>query len=103
MPTALIAALGHELDALKSVRGAWLMLAMHAGQTEQSWMLGVDQDRQGSWQDVRDAIGRALAGDILGGRTLDALPLESSSLASTLRTGIPITAARRGFLQKLFR
>jgi hypothetical protein len=34
---------------------------------------------------------------------LDALPLEGSSLAVTLRTGIPIPAAKRGFLQKLFR
>ena len=64
-------------------------------------MLGVDHN--GSWQDVRDAIGRAVAGDVLGGRMLDAMPLEGSSLAATLRTGIPVTAAKRGFLHKLFR
>jgi hypothetical protein len=100
-PVALIEALGRELGNVRSVQGAWLMLAMRAG--EQNWMLGVDHD--GSWQDVRAAIGRAITGDVLGGRMLDALPLEGSSLASTLRTGIPIpvTAAKRGFLQKLFR
>lgn len=100
-PVDLIEALGRELQAVKSVQGAWLMLAMRAG--EQNWMLGVDHD--GSWQDVRAAIGRAITGDVLGGRMLDALPLAGSSLAATLRTGIPIpvTAAKRGFLQKLFR
>ena len=99
IPVDLIAGLGRELNAVKSVH--WLMLAMRAG--EQNWMLGVDHD--GSWQDVRAAIGRAITGDVLGDRMLDALPLKGSSLASTLRTGIPIpiTAASRGFLQKLFR
>jgi SseB protein C-terminal domain/SseB protein N-terminal domain len=101
IPDALIAALGRELGAVKSVRGAWLMLAMRAGQSEQSWMLGVDH--HGSWPDVQAAINRAVAGDVLKGRPLDALPLEGSSLASTLRTGIPVIAAKRGFLQKLFR
>ena len=101
IPTDLIAALTREFAAVKSVRGAWLMLAMRAGQSEQSWMLGVDHN--GPWQDVRDAIGRAISGDILAGRMLDALPLEGSSLADTLRTGIPITAGKSGFLQKLFR
>ena len=96
IPTDLIAALTREFASVKSVHGAWLMLAVHAGQTEQSWMLGVDH--QGSWQDVRDAIGRAISGDILGGRLLDALPLEGSALAATLRTGIPVTAGRSGFL-----
>jgi hypothetical protein len=94
IPTDLIEALGREFASVKSVRGAWLMLAMRGG--EQSWMLGVDH--QGSWQDVRDAIGRAIVGDILGGRVLDAMPLEGSSLAVTLRTGIPVTAAKSGFL-----
>jgi hypothetical protein len=101
IPDALIAALARELGAVKSVRGAWLMLASRAGEPQQSWMLGVDHE--GSWPDVRDAIGRAISGDILEGRTLDALPLEGSSLAVTLRTGIPVTAAKPGFLQKLFR
>lgn len=100
-PEALIAALGRELGALKSVKGAWLMLAMRAGQSEQSWMLGIDH--QGSWSDVQAAIGRAVAGDVLQGRPLDALPLDNSSLASTLRNGILVTAAERGFLKKLFR
>ena len=64
-------------------------------------MLGVDH--KGDWQDVRDAIGRAVAGDVLKGRLLDALPLDGQFARPTLRTGIPITAAKRGFLQKLFR
>ena len=49
------------------------------------------------------AIGRALVGDILQGRMLDAVPLGGSPLSSNLRTGIPVTAAKRGFIQKLFR
>jgi hypothetical protein len=101
MPDALIAALGSELGAIKSVRGAWLMLAMRAGQPERSWMLGVDHN--GSWRDVHAAIGRAVAGGVLKGRILDAMPLDDGSLSSTLRTGIPVTAANRGFLKKLFR
>ena len=96
IPVALIEALSRELGAVQTVKGAWLMLAMLPGNAEQSWMLGVDQT--GAWQDVQDAIGRALTGDVLKGRILDAVPLERSSLASTLRTGIPVTAARRGFL-----
>ena len=101
IPNALNAALAREFTSVKSVRGAWLMLAMRAGESEQSWMLGVDH--KGSWQEVRDAIGRALVGDILAGRMLDAMPLDGGSLSATLRTGIPITAAKPGFLQKLFR
>ncbi|KRQ96199.1 hypothetical protein CQ12_23415 [Bradyrhizobium jicamae] len=91
IPIDLIAALARELGVLKTVRGAWLMLAMLPGNAEQSWMLGIDHT--GAWQDVQDAIGRALTGDILEGKILDAVPLEGSSLASTLRTGIPVTAA----------
>jgi hypothetical protein len=100
-PQVLIDALGRELSALKGVTGAWLMLAMRSGQAEQSWMLGVDHS--GDWDAVRAAIGRALAGNILQGRMLDAVPLSDSSLAPTLRTGIPVIAAKRGFLSKLFR
>ena len=96
IPTALIEVLAREFAGVQSVRGAWLMLAMRGGEAEQSWMLGVDH--AGAWQDVQDAIGRTLTGDILKGRILDAVPLERSSLASTLRTGIPVTAAKRGFL-----
>jgi hypothetical protein len=91
VPTALIEALKREFSEVRSIRGAWLMLAMLAGNTEQSWMLGVDHT--GAWQDVQDAISRAIAGDILKGWMLDAVPLERSSLASTLRTGIPVIAA----------
>jgi hypothetical protein len=91
----LIEALARELDDVKSVQGAWLMLAMRAGESEQSWMLGVEH--HGSWQDVREAISRSLVGDILGGRMLDAMPLDGSSVAVTLRTGIPVTAAKGGF------
>jgi hypothetical protein len=96
IPSALIEALAREFADVKSVRGAWLMLAMRGGEAEQSWMLGVDHT--GAWQEVRDAIGRAIVGDILGGRVLDAMPLDGSSLAVTLRTGIPVTAAKPGFL-----
>lgn len=100
IPDALIAALGKELGAIRSVKGAWLMLAMRAHQPEQSWMLGVDHD--GAWPDVQQAIGRAVAGDVLGGRMLDAMPLDDGEVSSTLRTGIPIVAPKRGFFQKLF-
>lgn len=96
IPTALIEALAREFAALNAIRGAWLMLAQRGGQPEQSWMLGVDHS--GEWQDVREAISRALVGDILGGRMLDVMPLDGSPIAVTLRTGIPVTAARGGFL-----
>src|SRR5690242_13186796 len=49
-PTDLIASLAREFSATPAVRGAWLMLAMRAGQSEQSWMLGVDH--KGQWQTV---------------------------------------------------
>jgi SseB protein C-terminal domain/SseB protein N-terminal domain len=101
VPTALIEALAREFSTLKSLHGAWLMLASRAGEREQSWMLGVDHG--GPWEEIHAAISRALVGDILQGRMLDAMPLQGSSLSSTLRTGIPVTAAKRGFLQKLFR
>lgn len=101
VPTDLIAQLAREFGALDSVRCAFLMLAIRAGSSEPSWMLGVDHN--GSWEDVRAAIGRALHGDVLGGRMLDAVALDRTSLASTLRTGIPILAEKRGFLQRLFR
>jgi hypothetical protein len=101
IPGALISALGRELGALKTVRGAWLMLAMRSGESDQSWMLGIDHN--GEWQDIRAAIGRAVTGNILKGRLLDAMPLNDSSFSSTLRTGIPVTAEKRGFLSKLFR
>lgn len=92
-PTALIAALAQELGKLGSVHGAWLMLAARAGEPEQGWMLGVDQS--GDWSDVRAALGRALAGDVLQGRTLDAMPLDGSQFSSTLRTGIPVVTPKR--------
>jgi hypothetical protein len=34
---------------------------------------------------------------------LDAKPLDGGELSVTLRSGIPVIAAKRGFLQKLFR
>jgi hypothetical protein len=92
-PAALIAALARELGALPAVRGAFLMLAHRAGDPEQGWMLGVEQT--GDWAEVRAALGRALAGDVLQGRTLDSLPLDASSLSSTLRTGIPVVDPNR--------
>jgi SseB protein C-terminal domain/SseB protein N-terminal domain len=101
IPADLIAALAREFGQLSSVRSAFLMLAQRSGKSEPSWMLGVDHN--GSWEDVRAAIGRAIKDDVLGGWMLDAVSLHSSSLASTLRTGIPIIAAKSGLLQKLFR
>jgi hypothetical protein len=98
MPTDLIAGLSRELSAVNSVHAAYLMLATRSG--EPTWMLGVDHD--GSWQDVRAAVGRAVAGEVLGGHRLDALPLDNSAMSATLRTGIPVIAAKRGFFQKLF-
>jgi hypothetical protein len=96
VPTKLIAALGRELGALKSVRGAWLMQAMRGNQKEPSWMLGVDN--MGDWQGVQAAIGRALAGGQLLDRELDAMPLDHSPVSINLRTGIPVVAAKGGIL-----
>jgi hypothetical protein len=70
------------------------MLAMRDGQSEQTWMLGVDH--HGPWDEVTAAIGRAIVGDVLKGRPLDAVPLNDSSLSTKLRTGIPVTAAKAG-------
>jgi hypothetical protein len=96
VPTKLIAALGRELGAINSVRGAWLMQAMRASQGEPSWMLGVDN--MGSWQDVQAAISRALTGGQLLDRALDAMPLDHSPISINLRTGIPVVAAKGGIL-----
>lgn len=103
-PFDLIAALKRELSVVPMVRGAWLMLAMRQGASAQSWMLGVDHD--GVWQDVRDAIGRAVADDnVLGGWMLDAMPIDNSERSATLRGGIPIITAAptRGPFPKLSR
>jgi hypothetical protein len=96
VPAKLIAALGRELGALNSVRGAWLMQAMRASETEPSWMLGVDNI--GNWQDVQAAIGRALEGGGMLDRPLDAMPLDKSPISVNLRTGLPVVAARGGIL-----
>jgi SseB protein C-terminal domain/SseB protein N-terminal domain len=96
VPTKLIAALGRELGALKSVRAAYLMQAMRESQSNPSWMLGVDN--MGNWQDVQAAIGRALAGGELLDRELDAMPLDHSPISINLRTGIPVVAAQSGIL-----
>jgi SseB protein C-terminal domain/SseB protein N-terminal domain len=103
IPVDLIAALAREFEALPGMRGAWLMLAMREGASEQTWMLGVDH--KGDWQDVRAALSRAVKGDVLNGMMLDAMPLNAGELSVTLRTGIPILTAapKRGFIQKLFR
>lgn len=100
-PDALIAALARELGALKTVQGAWLMLVARAGESEQNWMLGVEHN--GAWRDVQGALNRAVRGDILDGRFLDAVPVTASSVSLHLRTGIPVMAAKRGFFSKLFR
>jgi hypothetical protein len=96
VPTELIAALGRELGALKSVRAAYLMQAMRGSQSNPSWMLGVDN--MGNWQDVQAAIGRALAGGQLLDRELDAMPLDHGPISINLRTGIPVVAAQSGIL-----
>lgn len=94
-PEDLIAALAKELATVKAVQGAWLMLAKIEGQSDQSWMLGVDHN--GDWPGVCAAVSRAMAEGALKGKFLDVVPLEQSSLAPTLRTGIPVIAAKRGF------
>ena len=96
VPARLVAALSRELGALQSVRGAWLMQALRASQSQPSWMLGVDN--MGSWQDVQAAIGRALTGGQLLDRALDAMPLDHSPISINLRTGIPVVAAKGGIL-----
>jgi hypothetical protein len=96
VPTRLIAALGRELGALKTVRGAWLMQAMRGNKGNPSWMLGVDN--MGGWPDVQAAIGRALAGGQLLDREFDAMPLDHSPISINLRTGIPVVAAKSGIL-----
>jgi hypothetical protein len=103
IPAELIAALAREFASTSTVRGAWLLMAMGTGRDAPSWMLGIDQN--GSWQTVLDAITRAVSGDMLKGRVLDAMPLDGSQMSATLRGGIPIMAAppKRGFLQNLFR
>lgn len=103
IPVDLIDALAREFSATPAVRGAWLMLAMRQGASEQSWMLGVDHT--GDWQVVRAAVARAVNGNVLNGMMLDAMPLNAGEFSVTLRGGIPILAAaqKRGFLQRLFR
>jgi len=100
-PDALIAALARELGALEGVKGAWLLLAHRADKREPSFLLGVDH--AGDWAPVSAAIGRAVTPDVLGGRYLDAIPLESSPLSRDLRGGIPIIAPKRRGLLSFFR
>ena len=100
-PEALIAALARELGALGSVSGAWLTLAHRQSHAEPSWMLGVKHD--GAWNDVRGAIGRAVAGNVLEGRMLDAMPVDGSNFSEKLRSGIPVIAAKRGLFSRLFK
>jgi hypothetical protein len=101
IPNALIAALAREFSAVPSIKGAWIMLAHRAHEAEQSWMLGVDYD--GPWPDIQQAVGRAVKGDVLDGRLLDVMKINDGEVSSTLRTGIPIVAPKRGFLKNLFR
>jgi hypothetical protein len=98
IPTDLIAALAREFASVKSIRGAWLMLATRGG--EQGWMLGVDH--KGSWQDVRDAIGRAVAGDILGGRDARRDAARRQRDLSHLAHRNSHHRRQGGFFQKLF-
>ena len=100
-PEALIAALGRELGALESVSGAWLTLAHRQSHAEPTWMLGVKHD--GNWNDVRAAIGRAVTGNVLEGRMLDAMPIDGSGFSEKLRSGIPLIAAKRGLFSRLFK
>ena len=96
-PDALIAALSSELGALKSVRGAWLLLASVEGQPEQTWMLGIDHHGD-DWPEVCAAVSSATAKSPAH-RPVDITSLKNSSFADTLRTGIPVIAApKRGLL-----
>lgn len=97
-PEALIAALARELAPIKSVRGAWLMRAHRANQPEPNWMLGVDHT--GDWAEIVDALRRAIAGDVLQGLDIEAMPLDAGEFAVTLRTGIPVIAKERSFLDR---
>jgi len=99
--TSMRAAKDRELGGLKSVSAAWLMLAMRAGPSDQSWVFGFEQNSD--WNGERAAIGHAVAGNVLEGRRLDALPVDRSSFSQTLRGGIPIIAAKRGLFSKLFK
>ena len=101
IPTDLIEALAREFAAVKSVRGAWLMLAMRAGRANRAGCSASITRARGRTCAMRSAARYQAISSTA--RMLDALPLEGSSLAATLRTGIPITAAKPGFLQKLFR
>ncbi|MDB5503592.1 MAG: hypothetical protein JWR89_3494 [Tardiphaga sp.] len=99
-PVVLIAALGRELGVLQGVRGAWLMRAMRPSLGGPSWMLGVDYP--GDWRDVTEAVGRAVAGDILQGYLLDVMAIGRSEFAEGLRDGISVLPPRRGFFRRLF-
>ena len=92
----LIEALAREFAGLKSVRGAWLMLAMRGGEAEQSWMLGVDHTGRGR----KFAMRSAAPSSAISSAAACSMPCRSTAVhsPSTLRTGIPVTAAKRGFL-----
>jgi len=94
-PDALIAALAREFASVENVRGAFLMLAHRTDQSEKSWMLGIEL--VGDWGPVEAAINRAIAGGVLQGCPLEAVPLDDSELAAVLRTGTPVVAKKRGF------
>jgi len=95
-PNALIRALARELASVSDVRSAFLMLAHRTDQSEQIWMLGIEL--AGDWGPVDAAINRAIAGEVLQGRSLEAVPLDDSELAVILRTGIQIVPEKRAFL-----
>lgn len=99
-PDALIAALAREFASVEDIRGAFLMLAQRTDESEQSWMLGIEL--VGDWGPVEAAINRAIAGGVLQGRSLQAVPLDGSELSVILRSGIPVVAKKRG-LFGLFR
>lgn len=100
-PKALLAALMRELGGIEAVHGAWLMLASKAGDSEQTWMLGVENG--GDWRDVQKAVGRAVRGDVLRGKFLDVKATDAGALSTRLRAGIPILRPKRNFLARLFR
>lgn len=87
-PEALVRALSAALAAHKGVRGAWLMAAKRASETEPTWLVGVDID--GPWAPISAAIRKVAATADLGDRILTATEVKDDTLGRALRGGIPI-------------